>query len=57
MPTEIQAAEIEIGRARYELDVDDMSAYVDAAFTTILDTYIDGLSAQARATKRMKAAS
>jgi len=57
LPTEIQAAEIEIGRARYELDVDDMSAYVDAAFTTILDTYIDGLSAQARATKRMKAAS
>ena len=57
LPADIQASEIEIGRARYELDVSDMSAYVDAAFATILATYIDGLSAQARAAKRMKAAS
>lgn len=57
LPADIQAAEIEIGRARYELDVADMSSYVDSAFATILDTYIDGLSVQARAAKRMKAAS
>ena len=57
LPDDIRAVEIEIGRTTYDLDVDDMAAYVDAAFRTILDTYIDGLSAQARATKRMKAAS
>ena len=41
----------------YDLDVSDMSAYEDATFNLILDTYIDGLSAQARAAKRSKPAS
>ena len=57
LPAEIQAVEIEIGRSTYNLEVADMPAYADAAFTTILDTYIDGLSVQARASKRMKTAS
>lgn len=57
LPADVRATELEIGRDTYDLEVADMSAYVDAAFTTILDTYIDGLSAQARATKRMKAVS
>ncbi len=57
LSADLQAREIEIGRAMYDLEASDMSAYEDATFTMILDTYIDGLSARARATKRMKAAS
>jgi AcrR family transcriptional regulator len=57
LSAELQEREIEIGRAMYDLEVSDMSAYEDATFNLILDTYIDGLSAQARAAKRPKVAS
>jgi AcrR family transcriptional regulator len=57
LPPDLQTREIEIGRAVYDLDAPDMVSYEAATFAMILDTYIDGLSAQARATKRVRVAS
>ena len=57
LPPDLQTREIEIGRAVYDLDAPDMAGYEAATFAMILDTYVDGLSAQARATKRVRVAS
>jgi AcrR family transcriptional regulator len=53
-PDEVQTRELEISRGVYGLDVADMAAYETDTFTRIIDTYIDGLSAQARAAKRAR---
>jgi AcrR family transcriptional regulator len=54
LPPELQAREMAIGRAVYDLHASDMAGYEAATFAMILDTYIDGLSAQARAAKRRR---
>ncbi|MFN8020578.1 MAG: TetR/AcrR family transcriptional regulator [Acidimicrobiales bacterium] len=57
LPDNVRRRELEIGCEVYGLDVGSMDEYESATFESILETYLDGLAAQARAARRVKAAS